>query len=264
MYQYVERLRNIRLRKVVPFDDGLVSLGSSLDVVRLDGQQFLEDVGCTEGLKGPYLHLAEALATKLRLTTQRLLRNEGVWPDGTSVHLVINHVAELEHVDHTYRSELVETVARFTVVEVSLTKARQLRLLDIFLDLRLAGTVEDRRTELHAQLLARPTKDGLEDLAQVHARRYTKWVQNDVDGGSVFQEWHVLIANDAGYNSFVTVAAGEFVPHLQLTLLSEVNLGQFQYASGEFVTHADVEALTLIAANFLVHLDAEVVQQAGD
>ncbi len=39
------------------------------------------------------------------------------------------------------------------------------------------------------------------------------------------------------------MTTSKFVTYLQLTLLGEVHLGQFQYASREFVTYADVEAL---------------------
>ena len=59
----------------------------------------------------------------LSLTTEWLLRDERVRTDGASMHLVIDHVTELEEVGHTDRSGLVELLTRTTVEEVGLTVA---------------------------------------------------------------------------------------------------------------------------------------------
>ena len=73
-----EGLWNTRFRDVFTLDNGFVDLDTSNGVVRLDGEQLLEGVGGTVGLQCPHLHLAEALATELGFTTQRLLRNHRV------------------------------------------------------------------------------------------------------------------------------------------------------------------------------------------
>src|SRR4026209_2942185 len=71
--QHLERLRDAGLRDVLALDDGLVDLHPAEHVVGLDGQQLLQRVGGAVGLEGPDLHLAEPLATELRLAAQRLL-----------------------------------------------------------------------------------------------------------------------------------------------------------------------------------------------
>ena len=77
----------------VAFHNRLVGTRTTSNVVRLDRQNFLEDVGGTESFECPHLHLTKALTTKLGFTTQWLLRDERVWTDATCVHLVVYHVA---------------------------------------------------------------------------------------------------------------------------------------------------------------------------
>ena len=48
----------------VALDDGLVCARASGNVVGLDGEDLLEDIGCSECLEGPYLHLSETLASE--------------------------------------------------------------------------------------------------------------------------------------------------------------------------------------------------------
>src|SRR5215469_5369570 len=67
LHQHVEGFRNARLEVVVAAHDGLVDLRAAGDVVRLDGEDFLQGVGRAVGLERPHLHLAEALAAELRL-----------------------------------------------------------------------------------------------------------------------------------------------------------------------------------------------------
>jgi hypothetical protein len=83
MEQNVERLRNAGSRHRVALDDGLIGLGASHGIIGLDGEDFLQHVAGSEGLQCPYLHLTEALATELCLTTERLLGNEAVRANGT-------------------------------------------------------------------------------------------------------------------------------------------------------------------------------------
>src|SRR4030065_1987147 len=74
--EHVERLGDARGVGGVALHEGLVDLGPAVDVVRLRGQELLEDVGGAVGLEGPHLHLAEALAAELRLAPERPLCDE--------------------------------------------------------------------------------------------------------------------------------------------------------------------------------------------
>src|SRR2546421_613063 len=71
--QHAERLRDAGLERVVALDDRLVRLDAADDVVRLDGQDLLQDVRGAVSLERPHLHLAKPLAAELRLAAQRLL-----------------------------------------------------------------------------------------------------------------------------------------------------------------------------------------------
>src|SRR5690606_14491803 len=97
--QYVERLRDPRLRAVLPLADGLVDPGTAGDVVALDREDLLEGVRGAVCLEGPDLHLPETLPTELRLTGEGLLRDERIGPDRARMDLVVDQVRELQHVD---------------------------------------------------------------------------------------------------------------------------------------------------------------------
>src|SRR5438309_6780663 len=86
----VERLGYTGLDGSFALDDGFVDLGAAEDVVGLGGEQLLQDVGGAVSFKGPDLHLTEPLSAELRLTAQRLLGDERVRSDGTSVDLVVD------------------------------------------------------------------------------------------------------------------------------------------------------------------------------
>jgi hypothetical protein len=64
------------------------------------------------------------------------------------------------------------------------------------------------------------SRGGLEHLADVHAGRDAERVEDDVDGGAVGQERHVLDGQDLGDDALVAVAAGELVADADLALLA--------------------------------------------
>src|SRR5215207_3716096 len=74
----VERFGQAGGERCVALDDRLVDLGAAHDVVRLRGEELLEDVRRAVGLERPDLHLAEPLAAELRLAAERLLRDQRV------------------------------------------------------------------------------------------------------------------------------------------------------------------------------------------
>src|ERR1700735_886215 len=81
--QYVERFRDAGLDGCFALDDGLVDLGTAIDVIGLGSQQLLQDVGSTVCFERPHFHLTETLPTELRLATQRLLRDKRIRSDRT-------------------------------------------------------------------------------------------------------------------------------------------------------------------------------------
>ena len=127
----------------IAFDNGFVSFGTTGDIVGLDGEDFLEDVACTEGFDGPDLHLSETLTTELGFTAEGLLRDERVGSDGTGVHFVFDHVTEFEHVGHTDSSFLVEAFARGTVVELGGAVAGKSGFVGPLTEIFEVGTIED-------------------------------------------------------------------------------------------------------------------------
>ena len=106
---------------VVAIDDVLVHLGTTPTSSDLTVSISCKRVGGAVGLERPDLHLTEALTTELRLTAQRLLRNEAVRSGGTRVHLVVDEVVQLQHVHVADRDRAIESLAGATVVQRRLT-----------------------------------------------------------------------------------------------------------------------------------------------
>src|ERR1700754_2003978 len=156
MHKHVEGFRYTRPRDIITLDDRLIGLRTADDIIRLEGQQFLQDIRRTIGLQCPHLHFTETLATELSLTTQRLLRDKTVRSDTTGVHLIINHVMQFDYVNDPYRCFLVEAIPCFTIIKVSVTETRQTSLLDMFSDLFNSSTVKDWSSKFHTKLLTGP------------------------------------------------------------------------------------------------------------
>ena len=234
MDEHREGLRHSGVEHVVALDDGFVDPRTALDVVGLDREQFLKRVAHAVRLKRPHLHFAHALTAHLRLAAEGLLRDEGVWSDGTRVDLVRDKVVQLKHVDHADHDALSKGFAGETVVEDGLAVgvdpcgiALLLLLLDAGLaqalvDLRLLNAVEARSRGVEAEETAGEAEIGLEQLAEVHAGRYAQRVEHDVNRRSVGKERHVAARKDAGNAALVTVTAGHLVTDGEVLLVNEV------------------------------------------
>src|SRR6266550_88629 len=233
--QHAERLRDAGLERVVALDDRLVGLDAADDVVRLDGQDLLQDVRGAVRLERPHLHLAEALAAELRLASQRLLGHQAVRPRGAGVDLVLDQVGELEHVDLADGHGLVELVTRAAVAQPNRAVQRQARLLQLLDDGRHRGAVEDRGRDLDAERAGDPAEVRLEHLAKVHAARHAERVEHDVDRGAVRHVRHVLHRHDPGDDALVAVAAGHLVAGRDLALLGDVDPDHLVDARAELV-----------------------------
>ena len=94
---------------------------------------------------------------------------------------------------------------------------------------------------------------------------HAEGVEDDVDGGAVGQEGHVLDREDLGDDALVAVAAGELVAHADLALLGHVDPDQLVDARRQLVAlvaaeHLDVDDLAGLAVG---HLERGVADLAG-
>src|SRR5687768_1330214 len=221
--EHLERLGHARRLDLLALDDRLVGLHATHDVVGLHREELLEDVRGAVRLERPDLHLAEALATELRLAAQRLLGDEAVRSGAARVDLVLHQVVELEHVDVADGHAMVERFARAPVEQLRLAVARQAGSLQGIADVLLRCTVEDRCRGLEPQRVHRPAEMRLEDLADVHAARHAERVQDDVDRGAVRHERHVLDREDLRDHALVAVPSGHLVADADLALLGHAD-----------------------------------------
>src|SRR6478752_6965685 len=257
----LEGLGDPRWLDLLALDDGLVRLDASEDVVRLDGEQLLQDVRGAVRLERPDFHLAETLSAELGLATERLLGDEAVGSGRPGVDLVLDEVVELEHVDVADGDRPVEQLAGPPVAEIDLAVLRERHRLavdhvrrraELILDVVLGGAVEDRGRRLLTLLVERPPKVGLQDLADVHPARHAERVEDDVDGRAVRQERHVLGRQDLGDDALVAVTAGHLVANADLALLRDRHPDQAVDARLEIVVElatelADLDDLAALA-----------------
>src|SRR3979411_3263999 len=82
----------------------------------------------------------------------------------------------------------------------------------------------------------------LEHLAHVHPAGYAERVQDDVDGGAVLEEGHVLRRQELGDDGFVPMAAGELVADADLALLRDVDTHELVDTGRELVAAVAAEA----------------------
>src|SRR5262245_40023031 len=150
LHHHVERLGQAGFKHVLPLDDGLVHAGPACDVVGLDREHLLQRVGRAVGFERPHLHLAEPLAAELRLSAERLLRDQRVGARGAGVDLVVDQMMQLHHVHHAHRHLVSEGLAGATVEEARLAVGRQDGLGEELEDLLFRGAVEDRRRDVDA------------------------------------------------------------------------------------------------------------------
>src|SRR4029450_5520443 len=131
LHEHVEGFRGAGLEEILTLHDRLVDAVASLHVVGLDGEHLLQRVGRAIGLESPPFPLAESLAAELRLASQRLLGDEGVGPDRAGVHLVVDEMGELQHIDLAHRHLLMEWLPCPAIVEVCLAALRVPPLLPL-------------------------------------------------------------------------------------------------------------------------------------
>ena len=130
-------------------DDILVHLRATLNVIRLDRQHLLQRIGRAVCFECPDFHLTESLATKLCLTTKRLLRNQTVRSGRTCMHLVVDEVVQLQHVHIANGGNTFELLTGAPIDQLSLTGSGQPGQFEQILDLLFGRTVEDGRRRRH-------------------------------------------------------------------------------------------------------------------
>ncbi len=192
--EHLERDRRAGLEDVQALHHRLVDLRAAVDVVRLDGQQLLEDGRGAVRLERPHLHLAEALAAEARLAAERLLRDQAVGTGRARVHLLVDEVVQLQHVHDADGDLLLEGLAGAAVVE-----RRTCRLVGSPASVSsasislLARAVEGRRVArgCRACLAAQPRC--VSRICPTFMRLGTpERIQHDVDRRAVLEERHVL------------------------------------------------------------------------
>src|SRR3989344_4038266 len=146
------------LGNLLSLDDGIEGARAAENVVGLYSQHLTQSVTGAVTKKGPDFHLSETLTTILRLTTERLLSDEGVRTDRAHVYLVFDHVVQLENIHVTYGNLLIEGTAGATVEELDFARLLEIRFHQFLLDLVLGRTGKWRHDGLVVESMSRETQ----------------------------------------------------------------------------------------------------------
>src|SRR3989338_8973997 len=220
----MKRCGQMRALEIFSPDYGIVSRGSAGDVVRLDGQHFLQSMGGAVTFQSPNLHFSEPLASSLGLSSQRLLGDKRIRPDGS-------------HINLAHRLFLVKKFSRPAVAKFDFTVFGQAGFFKLFSDFIFRGSVETWRNSVITEFFRRPAKMSFQNLADVHTTGHAQRVKNNVHRRAVFQIRHILQRQYFGNNAFVAVPTGQFVADGNFSQFGDFNMDLFDYPRLQLVSH---------------------------
>ena len=116
-------------------------------------------------------------------------------------------------------------------------------------DVVLAGRIKDRGHDLDAAGLGSVAEVDFQHLTDVHTGRHAQRVQHDVQRSAVGQVGHILLRQDAGNDTLVTVTACHLIADADLTLLSDI--------AADDLTHTGLQLVAVFRGKDLdIHNDA--------
>ena len=224
--------------------NGFISFDTADHIVGLHGQNLLQGVRRAISLQRPHFHFTETLAAELCFTAERLLRDQRVRTGGTGVDLIIYQVVQFQIIHVAHRDQIIKRFAGAAVIQLGLRvlcqrNAGEIQLCGIavavifFLsgvfrhnkagaNVFLTRAVKHRGADVPTKCPGGIAQVHLQHLPDIHTGRNAERIQHDIKRCAVRQEGHVFTGKNAGYNALVTVAAGHFIAHRNLTFLGDV------------------------------------------
>src|SRR3989338_2463385 len=203
----------------------------------LDGQHFLQSVRGAVTFQSPTLHFSEPLASALGFSSQRLLGDKRIRPDGSHMNLVLHHMVQLHHINLAHRHLLVKKFSRPAVAKFDFAVFGQTGFFKLLSDFIFRGSVETGRNGVITQFFRRPAKMSFQNLADVHTTGHAQRIKNDVHRRAVFQIRHILQGQYFGNNAFVAMPAGQLVADGNFSQFGDFNMNLFDYPRLQLVSH---------------------------
>src|SRR5664280_71230 len=138
------------------------------------------------------------------------------------MHLIINHMTQFKHVYYAYGCRLIESFACATIIKVGLSEFWKACLFGVFSYLINSSSIENRCREGKSEFLPGPAKNSFVNLPEVHPRRNTQRVQNDINRCTIFKEGHIFSSYNPGNNTFISMTTGHLISNFNLTLLGYI------------------------------------------
>src|SRR5579863_7789255 len=89
--------------------------------------------------------------------------------------------------------------------------------------------------DLLSEFMSRPSEVGFKNLTHVHTGGNAQRIQHNLNRSAVFEVRHVLIGQDAGNHTLISVTAGHLVAHAQLALHGDIDFDQLDHARRQLV-----------------------------
>src|SRR3989338_8163520 len=107
----MERCRNIRGFEGLASYDRVICRRAPQNIVRFNSQNFLQGMSGSITFQCPYFHFSESLPSTLSFSSQWLLGNKEIRPDGALMNFVFYHMIELKHINFSDCDFLVEFIS---------------------------------------------------------------------------------------------------------------------------------------------------------
>ena len=116
-------------------------------------------------------------------------------------------------------------------------------------DVVLTGRIKDGGHDLDAAGLGSVAEVDFQHLTDVHTGRHAQRVQHDVQRSAVGQVGHILLRQDAGNDTLVTVTACHLIANADLTLLGDI--------AADDLAHTGLQLIAVLRGKDLdIHNDA--------
>ena len=137
------------------------------------------------------------------------------------------------HITHGYR--VVEGFAGTAVIQLGLSVLPLAGGFQAFPDIFLAGAVKYRGHDFPPQSFGGIAQVDFQHLTDIHTRGNTQGVEHNIQRRTIGQEGHILLGQDPGDNTFVSMASRHLVTNGDFSALGDIASYHHVNAGFEFI-----------------------------
>ena len=127
------------------------------------------------------------------------------------MNFIVNQMVQLQIIHITHRHRAVKRLAGAAVIKDSFRVLTHTGLGQDCRNIIIIRAVKNRCSHMQTQPFGGHAQVGFQNLADVHTGRYAQRVQHNLHRRAVRQERHILLRQNPGNNTFVTVTTSHFI-----------------------------------------------------